>query len=267
MERSHLLAMVTAAVVAVAGWVLAQPTPAPVVGYLATPPDASTFLPPVPAPGSLRDRRDHAVYTATRAMAGSPRWALAAIDNDASVVGTLGHFSCAVGQRLSPQTHPHTTALLRRVIRDTIRAQSAAKDLFLRPRPYQVWGGEICVPRTASLDSSTDYPSGHATWGWAVGLILTDAVPNRRTALMSRARAFGESRAVCGMHTASGVEAGRTTGAAVVAAERQSVEFRADLLLARQELAQTRAAPAAQPLDAAVCATEAALTVRTPYAH
>ena len=86
------------------------------------------------------------------------------------------------------------------------------------------------------------------------------------TPILIRGRAFGESRAVCGMHTASAVEAGRTTGAAVVAAEHGSAEFRADVEAARQEIAAQRAAHASAP-DPAACQAEAALTARTPYPY
>lgn len=267
MKRVHLLGWATAAAVAVAGLVVAQ-TPPPVVGYLTpeTAPVAAQILPPAPEAGSAREIQDHAIYTATRAMAGTPRWRLAVQDNDATVPATLGHFSCAMGMTLSPETQPRLTALLRRVIRDTIAAQAAAKHVFLRPRPYFIYGGEICVPRTDSLDTSTDYPSGHATWGWAAGLVLSEIAPDRATPILIRGRAFGESRAVCGMHTASAVEAGRTTGAAVVAAEHGSAEFRADVEAARQEIAAQRAAHASAP-DPAACQAEAALTARTPYPY
>lgn len=267
MKRVHVLALMTATAAAAAGLVLAQ-TPPAVTGYLTpeTAPVAADILPPAPQPGSARETQDHAIYTATRAMAGSPRWQLAARDNDATVPASLGHFSCAMGATLTPETYPRLTLLLRRVIRDTIAAQAAAKHAFLRPRPYFIYGGEICVPRTDSLDNSTDYPSGHATWGWAAALVLSEVAPDRATPILVRGRAFGESRAVCGMHTASAVEAGRTTGAAVVAAEHGSAEFRADVEAARQEFAAQRAAHAPAP-DAAACQAEAALTARTPYPY
>ena len=67
------------------------------------------------------------------------------------------------------------------------------------------------------------------------------------------------------MHNASAIEAGRTTGAAVVAAEHGVAEFRTDLEAARRELAALRTAGPAPA--AAACRTEASLVERTPYPY
>lgn len=45
-------------------------------------PNAAAFLPPPPAAGSLREQQDIAVYRATRALKGTPRW-----DQPRAVVG------------------------------------------------------------------------------------------------------------------------------------------------------------------------------------
>ena len=136
------------------------------------------------------------------------------------------------------------------------------KDVFKRPRPYLRDAGAICVDRSRELDESPDYPSGHATWGFANALILAEMAPERSAEVLARGRAFGESRVVCGVHSPSAVEAGRTNAAALVAALHASPDFRADFEAARAEVVAARARGLA---DAGACAAEAELVAKAPY--
>ncbi len=76
-----------------------------------------------------------------------------------------------------------------------------------------------------------------------------------------RGRAYGQSRVVCGVHTPSAVEAGRTVGGSVLAVLNTDPTFRADLEAARAELAQTRRTAAAPQ----ACDALNALAAATPY--
>lgn len=223
-----------------------QAAPArPPVGYLTpkTWPDAARILPPAPATGSAREAQDQAVFTATRALEGSPRWALAQSDVPTLPGAMLKTFSCAVGADLTPENSPRLTAMLGRVGLDVGAQVASVKDVFQRRRPYLITDGPTCVDKSPALATSPDYPSGHATWGWSIGLILAELAPDRATQVLTRARAFGESRVVCGVHSPSAVEAGRTNGAAMVAALHGEAQFRADLEAARAELAALRQTP------------------------
>jgi acid phosphatase (class A) len=172
----------------------------------------------------------------------------------------LKTFSCAVGAELTSESAPKLTALLSRVGLDVGRQVASVKDVFKRKRPYLIDEGSICVPKSEALAGSPDYPSGHATWGWAVGLILAELAPDRATPILIRGRAFGESRVVCGVHSPSAVEAGRTNGSAMIAALHGDPQFRADLEAARLEVEAARKAAGAQP---AACAAEVE-TLATP---
>src|SRR5512146_2615908 len=189
--------------------------PAPgAAGYLGqAAPDTYAILPPSPAAGSPRERADRAVYRATRALKGTPRWTLA--QNDANQAGILKDLACAVGVELTPQNAPRTVALIVKVTTDVSRATNRPKDIYKRPRPYLVYGGETCIPKTPSLAASPDYPSGHNAWGWTVGLIMAELAPDRATQILERARAFGEGRLVCGVHSLSAIQSGRLNGSIV----------------------------------------------------
>jgi acid phosphatase (class A) len=62
--------------------------------------------------------------------------------------------------------------LLTRVSADSSQTAAKIKDRYQRKSPFLLYDGPICLPRTAGLEASFDYPSGHATMGWATGLIL-----------------------------------------------------------------------------------------------
>jgi acid phosphatase (class A) len=134
------------------------------------------------------------------------------------------------------------------------------KRAFDRPRPFVGHDGPTCQPATAALAHEPDYPSGHATLGWAFALILAELDPPRATEILERGRAFGESRVVCGVHTVSAVQAGFVNGSAWVAALHSSAAFRADMDAARLELA---AAAKSEPPQ--TCPAEAALLRPSPY--
>ena len=241
----------------------AAPAPrAPPRGYLAeAPPDTYKILPPAPVPGSTRWEADRTVFLATRKLAGTPRWDLARGDDNSSAI--LKDLACAVGVELNAQNAPRLAAMIPRVGLDVGRATNLPKDIYKRPRPYLTDEGPICIAKSDALAGSPDYPSGHVAWGWTVGLIVAELAPDRATEILSRARAFGESRLVCGVHTLSAVEAGRTNGAIVVAALHGQEAFRKDLQAARKEVAAARkAGPAPDP---AACAAEAELVAKSPY--
>lgn len=257
--RRVLITMAGAIALTTGGIAIAQQAAAPplpaVAPYLGPErwPDATRILPPAPAIGSPREAQDQAVFKTTRALEGQPRWTMAQADVPTLPAAMLKTFSCAVGVELTPQNAPKLNGLLSRVGLDAGRQVAAGKDVFSRKRPYLIDEGQICVPKSESLDRSPDYPSGHATWGWAIGLILAELAPDKATPILARGRQFGESRVVCGVHSVSAVEAGRTNGGALVATLHGDTQFRADMEAARVELAALRKSAGAVP---AACAVE-----------
>jgi acid phosphatase (class A) len=227
-------------------------------GYLATDPiDTYAILPPAPVPGTPRYEADRQVFRQTRKFENTDRWKLA--QNDDNSAGLLKDLSCALGVNLTFQNAPATLAMLRRMASDSTRLTNLPKDRFKRPRPFLVDDGPVCIAKPDSYD----YPSGHVTFSWTVGLLLAELAPDRATQILQRARAFGESRLVCGVHTLSAVEAGRTNASIVVAALHGQETFRADMEVARKEVAAARkAGPAPDP---AACAAEAKLIADSPY--
>lgn len=221
--------------------------------------DVTKILPAAPQKGDARYEADRAIFKATRHWLGTPRGDLATRDVNTGVPYMLSAFSCSVGVTLTEQNAPATVRLIRKAGIDTQTQSGAAKDYFKRLRPFQIDQGKTCQPPD-ELKGSFDYPSGHTTWSWTWGSLLAELVPDRANAIMARARAYGESRIVCGVHNASAVEAGRMTSASTLAAVHGQAAFQADLAAARAELAALRADPAMP--KPANCPAEAALVAQ-----
>ena len=234
--------------------------PVPFLLSSAARPRTTAILPRAPATGSPVDEADRRVFRQTRRLEGSRRWALATADVPLAVPAMLRSFRCAAGVPLDPVKTPVLAGLLTRVSADAERAIEPAKAANRRRRPHLVDAGAICVPRE-ELAGSHDYPSGHSTWGWSIGLILAELVPGRSTEILTRARIYAESRVVCGAHNLSAIQAGAMNAAALVAALHASADFRAAMEAARHEIAAARAAVAP---DSSECAAEAEAAA-TPY--
>ena len=239
-------------------------------GYLSpgSAPDMVRVLPAPPAPNSPDQSLDDRAFRATRSLEGSARWAMAQQDNKGAPDDALHDFACALGVTLDQGSAPTLHALLARIMVDARPFIDPAKDHYARPRPYLRMKGNICVPRTDSLAKSGSYPSGHSTASWAWGLILSDLAPDRATEILSRARAYSESRVVCGVHYPSDISTGRLNGSALFAALEANADFRADMEKARAEVAAARAAARAAggpAPDPAVCKVEVDAEAHRPW--
>lgn len=250
--------MIRAGITAALSLVLAAGQAGDTGPYLAADqyPDGMTILPPPPVAGSAAATLDMAVFRATRKLEGSPRWRIAAAD---VINAPLERNACAMGMVLEARRAPALVRLLDRA--GTGPVVGKVKAAYQVPRPYLREDGPICEAKTAHLAGNGDYPSGHTANGWLEAQILAQVMPERAAAILARGRAYGESRAICGSHSKSAVEAGYMAGASVFAVLQTSPAYQRDMAAARQELAKLRAT-APQP-DAAACAAEAtALQVR-----
>jgi acid phosphatase (class A) len=241
-----------------------KPVPPAIKPYLGAAglPDTLKILPPVPQKGDVRYEADRKMFLGTRSLAGTPRFALALSDDALSGQALMKDFSCGLGVELTEKNAPKFMSMIPRVGRDASTATNLPKDHWKRPRPFLVDKGPTCIDQNGPIKDTYDYPSGHNTYSWALGLILAELAPDRATEILVRARAYGESRMVCGLHTMSAVENGRTNGGVLVAALHSSPEFRADMEAVRSEIAAARkAGPAPDP---AACARQAEL-LKSPY--
>ena len=237
--------------------------PPVVAGYLKPEqrPDHNVFLPPPPAPESLLDAADLALFRATRALEGTARWQLAARDADIAQRDLFADFKCSLGVDLNAVQAAATTRLLTRASADLFPLVGVSKERYKRPRPYLVENLHLCIVPSEELTRGGSYPSGHSATGWLYGLLLAETAPEHAAAIVARGRAFGESRVVCGVHYLSDIEGGRMLASALVATLNGNAEFAADLAAARSEIAALRSGGAK---DDAACANEAS-ALKTPW--
>lgn len=226
-------------------------------GYLAHSdlPDSLALLPPPPAADSAALAADGQAYRALTVLRAGPRGAQAARDAQLRFPQAADAFACALGVEVSEQATPYLNMLLRRTLSDAGLATYKAKDHYQRTRPFVTFKEPSCTPADEpALARDGSYPSGHSAIGWAWALVLTEVAPERADALLQRGRSFAQSRGVCGAHWASDIEAGRLMGSAVVARLHDNAVFRAQLALARQEVAAARGK--GKVPDAAVCTAQ-----------
>jgi len=145
-------------------------------------------------------------------------------------------FNEAMGVDL--QTLPATWALLSAVQNDADLAANIAKEHFGRIRP---WGVDPTMP---SCDAgkgkkpTRSYPSGHATLGYSVGLLLATLAPTRAKAVMERAKDYALSREICGVHFPSDAEASHVIATLAVGRILADPAAAARIAAARAELAK-----------------------------
>lgn len=213
-------------------------------GYLTaeSAPNAANFLPPPPAEGSPREQADIVAYRALRSLEGGERWAIARADNEIETPGAPRAFDCALGFKFEPEKTPTLTMLLGRMLGDLETIQTPAKRGWFRKRPFVVEPLPTCIAPETWLAASGSYPSGHSALGWAWALVLAEMAPDRADPILRRGLAYGESRAVCGVHYVSDVEAGRIVGGAMVARLKADPGFQADFARAKEEFDAARAA-------------------------
>lgn len=247
-------------------WSQLAAAPPRVRGYLTSDQTAEVvrIVPPAPTADDARYQGDMAIFRATRSLEGSDRWNLAQSDDDLSITGLLHAFRCALGLTLTPDNVPELIRLISRANSDAGAAANVLKVRYQHKRPFQVAEGDVCVSPEgkAALERSPDYPSGHTTLSWETGLILAELVPQAASGVLARAREFGESRIVCGVHNASAVQAGWMTATAVFAMQASSPEFHEDLDAARKELDALRAR---EKSKLSGCEAEAKTLSKSPY--
>jgi len=108
------------------------------------------------------------------------------------------------------------------------------KAKFRRLRPYVI--ESKLQPCIGDVQGDLSYPSGHATYGYLMGNLLSTLVPERRDALMKRADEFARQRMVCGVHFRSDLEAGQRAADYLLAQMHESPDYQRDSSAARAEL-------------------------------
>ena len=188
------------------------------------------LLAPPPAPQSDEQKLDLMAVLQAQKDRTTSQSERAVADNDLSVFRIAGS---VLGPNFTPALVPKSAAFFDRIWKDYRRIILATKDVWDRPRPFDV---SIDVKPIGKLEHSGSYPSGHATRGYLSAIILSNMVLEKKESLFARAREYGQSRVIAGDHFPSDVQAGRLAATAIAVAFMQNEAFMKDFAEAKAEL-------------------------------
>lgn len=232
----HLMWFAVALLLSTGAFAVAQADE--IKGYLPAGVTVADF-PAAPVTGSDQDQKDRAAALDLQAKRTPERVALAQADQKLDVYAAFGS---VLGPDITEATTPKLAQLMRRASRDVGATVYPIKETYKRPRPPLA---DPAVTPCVRLPENglNSYPSGHAMWGTTIGAILADLIPAKAEALQARARDFGASRAVCGVHYPSDVAAGQALAVPLLARLRTDPAFQADFDAARAELRLLKQTP------------------------
>lgn len=215
-------------------------------------PNSLQLLPGPPDPASVAFLYDQARYNWGKMQRNTPRGEQAFQDARIGGQHLPDAFSEAFGININPQDTPEIYKLIVGMREDAgDLATRAAKDYYNSQRPFSFYGEMTCNPeQQEELSTNGSYPSGHTSIGWATALVLSEINPDRINDILQRGYQMGESRVICGYHFQSDVDAGRITGAGVVARLHADPGFNAQLEKAKKEFAGLKKAGKVAPHNA-----------------
>jgi acid phosphatase (class A) len=142
-------------------------------------------------------------------------------------------FKTVLGAGFTAEAFPITASLSARIRKDEGAASDSLKNIYHRPRPYQV---DSTLHPVCPLNSGpTSYPSGHSLSGYLLAFILVQLVPEKQKEIFDRVDEYVHNRLICGVHYDSDTEASRSAAYAIFGSLAASPHFQRDLANAREE--------------------------------
>ena len=187
------------------GFAQAPSATAPVLAALQLQ-ELAAFIGPFPAPDTEAGKADLAIVLWEQRIRTEPEIQRA----KSEVKLDLSAYSEAMGVRMEAARFPETAKLFTRVAKDIKTQSDGLKAMFGRPRPYLT---DARVQPAIERETNPSYPSGHATRGLAIALVLAELRPERREALLAQGRQVGVNRVIGGVHYPTDIEAGQKLGA------------------------------------------------------
>ena len=191
--------------------------------------DLTMILPPPPANDSAQTKTELGEVLALQVTRTPEMVASAVADSEENV----WRFANVMGPNFTKDKLPKFSAFFDRVVETEGAVVDPAKDVWKRPRPHQL--SDLVKP-AVKLSSSGSWPSGHATVGTMMGIILADMVPEKRAEIMARAAEYAHNREVGGIHYASDVEMGKISGSVIAAVLLNRDDFKTEYDVAKAEL-------------------------------
>ena len=191
--------------------------------------DLTKFLAPPPANDSAQTKTELAEILTIQVTRTPEMVARAQADAEENV----WRFADVLGPKFTKEALPKTEAFFARVAETEGAVVDPAKDVWKRPRPHLY---SNLVKPVVPLSKSGSYPSGHATVGTLMAIVLSNMVPEKRGELMARGWEYANNRVIGGIHYRSDIEAGRIAGSLIAEAIWSQADFAAEFAAAKAEL-------------------------------
>lgn len=191
--------------------------------------DLTRILPPPPPADSAQTTAEINEILAIQLARTPAMEARAIADSEQSV----WRYADVLGASFTKEMLPTVGTFFDRVAATESAVVNPSKQYWNRLRPYAV-NSEIHP--IVGISNSGSWPSGHATVGTMMGIILANMVPEKRMAIMSRAWEYGHNRVIAGVHFRSDVEMGRISGSVIAATIMWRGDFKMEFEAARAEL-------------------------------
>ena len=190
------------------------------------------LLPPPPATDSAKTREELGEILTIQVTRTKEMEARAIADAEENV----WRFSDVIDNpKFTKENLPKFSAFFDRIVETEGAVVDPAKDVWKRPRPHIF--SDLVHP-VVPLSKSGAYPSGHTTLGTLMGIVLSNMLPEKRDALMTRAWEYGWNRVIGGIHYPTDIEAGRIAGTVIAQTIMTHDDYKTEYEAAKAELRQ-----------------------------
>ena len=199
----------------------------------ATDADFGNILPPPPVEGSALDKRDlQGVLDLQKALTPARMEKIQA-DVEQTVYRVAGE---VLGPTFTKERFPITGEFFTKINQNAAVGVRDIKQKYKKQRAFQA-SSEVKTPENiARASMSPTYPSGHATFGAQVALLLSMMVPEKTHELHARGREYGEQRVASGVAYPSDFETAQIGATLMIALMMQKPEFRDDFQVVKTEV-------------------------------
>ncbi|WP_428565328.1 MAG: acid phosphatase [Solidesulfovibrio sp. DCME] len=194
------------------------------------------LLPPPPLPGSPEERAELGELLALQ-QARTPEM-VEQVRADAE--RSAFRFADVLGPGFVAEKLPRATPFFEALKQAAQAMDGDGKQYWNRARPAAV---DPAIKPCIKTPDSPAYPSGHATYGTLVSIVLANMVPERQRELYARGQAYGFAREVAGVHFPSDVAAGRIVGTLIAAVLLEDPSFMAAFAEAKAEVRRALGLP------------------------
>lgn len=201
--------------------------------------DLSKFLAPPPAIDSLKMKEELAEVLGRQVTRTNDMTARAQAD----AIENIWRFSEVVGADFKLEKLPKLNAFFIRVLASEGPVTDPSKEFWKQPRPHQY--SDLVKP-VVNRSKSFSYPSGHATAGTLMAVVLANMLPEKKTEIMQRGDEYANNRLIAGIHFRSDIEAGKIAGTLIAYNLMNRADFSADFEIAKNELRSVLRLPAIQ---------------------